>query len=149
MTIRARVQPRSLSGLAGEAVGNAQKRRELLKRQVQATPQSFGTKFQTTFALPPKAVLDEQRFKTLRSGTLTVGPPVSRQDSLTLRSPPSPASSQPTYTLPLLLESAPYSAALVASSCKHKVNISDFLAGSAALGPSITARPGPHGSNGI
>ena len=46
------------------------------------------------------------------------------------------SSSQATSTLPLPLESAPYLAALVASSCRHSVSANEVVAGTHTSGPS-------------
>jgi hypothetical protein len=79
----------------------------------------------------------------LRFGTVTNGPPVSCQVSLTLRSSPLPIGSHATCTPPVPLDNAPYLLALVASSCRHRVRVSDACARTHTAGPSMKNRSCP------
>jgi hypothetical protein len=79
----------------------------------------------------------------LRVGAVTVGPPVSVQVRCRLRSSPSPPSLQRISTRPSLVDSAPYFAAFVHSSCRAIAIARAALDPRRTGGPSIRSRLRP------
>src|SRR5262249_37332450 len=76
----------------------------------------------------------------LRVGAFTRGPRVSCHVRCNLGRSGSPTTAHDTRTLPVPLDNAPYLVALVASSWRQRVRLSDVAAGTHIGGPSATKR---------